>query len=180
MMQALKALQALSAGNSSKIATKLVFKQYVRRFSFSDSSSFAELVQQVHARFGLTGSVSLSYKHGERAICTICCDEDLAEARRLAWLAVPPVLRVQVDEPFVATTRAPTETPSATTTSYADVSSRSRTNSTDDTELQQESFAVRALGKSSPIPSARVLSFATEGGIGSFMCAGSEAGCQSR
>ena len=153
MMQALKALQALSAGNSSKIATKLVFKQYVRRFSFSDSSSFAELVQQVHARFGLTGRVSLSYKNGERVICTICCDEDLAEARRLAWLAVPPVLRVQVDEPFVATTRAPTETPSATP-SNADVSSRSGTNSTDDTELQQESFAVRALGKSSPIPSA--------------------------
>jgi len=99
------------------VAIKTVHNQDVRRFTLPANSSFAELLQQVTSRFALSGSVVLRYKDDELEMCTIASDDELREAIRLAALATPPVLRVQITVEVEADatanpTAAPTEPPS--------------------------------------------------------------------
>jgi hypothetical protein len=78
------------------VAIKTVHNQHVRRFTPPTNFSFAELLQQATSRFALSGSVVLRYKDDELVMCTIASDDELREAIRLAALATPPVLRVQI------------------------------------------------------------------------------------
>ena len=94
---------------SELVAIKTVFNQDVRRFTLPANSSFAGLLQEVTARFGLAGRVVLRYKDDESEMCTIASDDELREAIRLAALATPPVLRVQIAVEVEAEATAPTE-----------------------------------------------------------------------
>jgi len=104
---------------SQPIAVKTVLNHDVRRFTLPANPSFAELLQQVASRFELQGRMVLRYKDDESEMCTIASDDELREAIRLAALATPPVLRVQITVEVEAEATGTAELPSPTVTPTA-------------------------------------------------------------
>ena len=153
-----------SKSDESKMAIKIVLNQNVRRFTLSHNSSFTELVEQVHARFGLTGSVHLLYKDDESEMCTIGCDDELLEAMRLAALAAPPVLRIQVEvdvevpraKALAETAAAAADPKPSVTQDNAALASRNGAHHTGDTEVNCARQTIAEPER--PSPASRVLS----------------------
>ncbi len=107
-----------SIGLRQPIAMKIVYNDEIRRFPIPASPSVEQLRQQVITAFEIASRVRLRYKvtppppslipaphsykpvpakDDESDMCTICTDDELLEAIRVAALASPPVLRVQVE-----------------------------------------------------------------------------------
>lgn len=99
------------------MAIKAFYGKEARRFSVSNSTTFAHLLSEVCTRFNLEKVPTLKFKDDEEELCVLSSDEELVEALRIAAASQPPILRVHIesdlDTPSTQTVRHGDETGSS-------------------------------------------------------------------